>query len=89
MTLSEQPLAIRVLARLARRGPAPIFLGTIAYLLIALYAPGIIGAALLLLLVAALLAVGAHTWRVQSPGARLVRVLALSLLAAVAAVKLL
>ncbi|MEV4814108.1 DUF6703 family protein [Micromonospora avicenniae] len=78
-----------VLGRLARVNPTAVFLITLALVLVALFAPGVIGGVLLLALAAALVALLATTWPVQAPQTRLVRLLMLTLLVAVALVKLL
>lgn len=77
------------LARLARLNGTGVFLGTFAYLLVALFAPGIVGGALLLLLVAALAALTARTWPVQLPRTRVLRVTVLTFLVVVALIKIL
>ncbi|MEU4680722.1 MULTISPECIES: DUF6703 family protein [Micromonospora] len=78
-----------VLGRLARVNPTAVFLITLALVLVALFAPGVIGGVLLLALAAVLVALLATTWPVQAPQTRLVRLLMLTLLVAVALVKLL
>ncbi|GAB2954000.1 hypothetical protein GCM10027280_48070 [Micromonospora polyrhachis] len=77
------------LARLARLNPTTVFLATLALVLVAFFAPGIIGGALLLALVAGLALLMVRTWPVQPPATRAVRLLALTLLAAAALVKVL
>ncbi|MFD0785271.1 DUF6703 family protein [Micromonospora azadirachtae] len=78
-----------VLGRLARVNPTAVFLITLALVLVALFAPGVIGGVLLLALAAVLVTLLATTWPVQAPQTRLVRLLMLTLLVAVALVKLL
>jgi hypothetical protein len=76
------------LSRLARVNPTTAFLGTLVLVLAALFAPGIIGGGLLLLLAAGLAALMATTWPVQRPQTRAVRLLVLTLLIAVALMKI-
>lgn len=78
-----------VLGRLARVNPTAVFLITLALVLVALFAPGVTGGVLLLALAVLLVALLATTWPVQAPQTRLVRLLMLTLLVAVALVKLL
>ena len=89
MTSPDKPATDRLLARLARLNATTVFLVTIVYVLVALFAPGAVGAALLLLLAAALTALMAKTWPVQTPGNRVIRLLMLTLLVAAALFKLL
>jgi uncharacterized RDD family membrane protein YckC len=76
-----------LLRRLASVNPTTAFLVALAVLLAGLFLPGIIGAALLFLLVAALVALTFTTWPVQSPGVRAVRLTMLALLFAAALAK--
>lgn len=76
------------LSRLARVNPTTAFLATLVLVLVALFAPGIIGGGLLLLLAAGLAALMARTWPVQRPQTRAVRLLMLTLLVAVALAKI-
>jgi hypothetical protein len=69
-----------LLARLARINPTIAFVGALAVLLAGFFLPGIVGAALLFLLGAALAALTFSTWPVQSPSTRVVRVVLLALL---------
>ncbi|WBB66969.1 DUF6703 family protein [Micromonospora sp. WMMD812] len=85
MQRTQSPL----LARLARANPTAVFLATLALVLVALFTPGPVGGVLLLALAAALVALLATTWPVQAPQTRLIRLLMLTLLVAVALVKLL
>jgi hypothetical protein len=78
-----------LLARLARLNVTGVFLATIAFMLVALFAPGIVGGALLLALAAALAALAAKTWPVQPPRARALRLTMLTLLVALALFKIL
>ncbi|MGW0434348.1 hypothetical protein ACWDV4_17640 [Micromonospora sp. NPDC003197] len=77
------------LARLARLNPTVVFLATLTLVLVAFFAPGIIGGALLLALAAGLALLMVKTWPVQLPATRAVRLLALTLLVAAALVKIL
>jgi hypothetical protein len=76
-----------LLRRLARISPTTAFLVALAVLLAGLFLPGIIGAALLLVLGAALAALTFTTWPVQKPGVRAIRVILLMLLFAAAVAK--
>jgi hypothetical protein len=76
------------LARLARVNVTAVFLATIAIVLVALFAPGIVGGGLLLVLAAALAALMTRTWPVQPPRVRAFRLLMLGLLVAIALVKI-
>jgi hypothetical protein len=76
------------LSRLARVNPTTAFLGALVLVLVALFAPGIIGGGLLLLLAAGLAALTATTWPVQRPQTRALRLLMLTLLVAIALVKI-
>jgi uncharacterized protein DUF6703 len=75
-----------LLAKLARINPTTAFVVALIVLLAGFFLPGIVGAALLALLGAALAALTFTTWPVQSPSTRAVRVgLLLLLLAAIIA----
>ena len=76
-----------LLRRLARINPTVAFVAALAVLLGGLFLPGIIGAALLFLLGAALAGLTFTTWPVQSPPVRAVRVAMLTLLFAAAVAK--
>ena len=76
-----------LLRRLARVNPTTAFVVALAVLLAGLFLPGIIGAALLFLLGAALAVLTFTTWPVQSPPVRAVRVTMLVLLFAAAVAK--
>ncbi|WP_329103254.1 hypothetical protein OG792_26220 [Micromonospora sp. NBC_01699] len=78
-----------LLARLARVNPTVVFLATVAVVLVGLFAPGIVGGAVLLALAAGLVALLRLTWPVQPPATRIIRLLMLTLLVAVALVKIL
>lgn len=78
-----------VMTRLARANPTGVFLAALVLVLVALFAPGIIGGALLLALALALGALLVTTWPVQAPQTRVVRLVMLSLLVAAALVKIL
>ncbi|MFS8479750.1 MAG: DUF6703 family protein [Micromonosporaceae bacterium] len=75
-------------ARLARLNRSAVFLVTLAVVLVALFAPDPIGGLLLLLLAAGLAAVALHTWPVQPPATRALRLLVLGLLVVIALTKL-
>ena len=76
------------LARLARLNVTGVFLAVLAYLLVALFAPGVVGGALLLVLVLALAALMARTWPVTPPRARTLRLVVLVVLLAAALYKI-
>lgn len=76
------------LARLAQVNPTTAFLATLVLVLVALFAPGIIGGGLLLLLALGLAALTATTWPVQPAPTRAVRLLILVILVAVALAKI-
>jgi hypothetical protein len=85
MQRTQHPL----LGRLARVNPTTVFLVTLVLVLVALFAPGVVGAVLLLALAAALTALLLTTWPVQAPAGRLIRLVMLTLLLAAALAKLL
>ncbi|MEU4570021.1 DUF6703 family protein [Micromonospora sp. NPDC023956] len=85
MQRTQSPL----LARLSRANPTGVFLAVLALVLVGLLAPGPVGGVLLLLLAAALVALMRLTWPVQTPRTRLIRLLMLTLLVAIALAKLL
>ena len=76
-----------LLRRLASVNPTTAFLVALAVLLAGLFLPGIIGAALLFLLAATMVALTFTTWAVQSPGVRAIRITMLVLLFAAALAK--
>lgn len=76
------------LARLARLRGTPVFLATLAVVLLVLFAPDPIGGLLLLVLAAGLAAVLVRTWPVQPPTVRVLRLLILGLLVVIALTKL-
>ncbi len=76
-----------LLRRLARVSPTTAFVAALALLLAGFFLPGIVGAALLFVLCAALAALTFTTWPVQTPSTRVVRVLLLVLLLAVVVAK--
>ncbi|WP_422773752.1 DUF6703 family protein [Plantactinospora sp. WMMC1484] len=78
-----------LLTRLARVNPTAAFLGALVLVLVALFAPGIVGGALLLLLAAGLAALLVTTWPVQRTATRTLRLLILTLLVAAALMKIL
>jgi hypothetical protein len=76
-----------LLRRLARVSPTTAFLAALALLLAGFFLPGIVGAAVLFVLCAALAALTFTTWPVQTSSTRVVRVLLLVLLLAVVVAK--
>ncbi len=82
MTPSEN-----VLRRLARVSPTAAFLGALVLLLAGFFLPGIVGAALLFVLCAALAALTFITWPVQRTSTRVIRMVLLALLLAVVVAK--
>jgi uncharacterized membrane protein len=66
--------------RLTRINPTAAFVAALVLVLAGFLLPGIVGAALLFLLGAALAALTFTTWPVQSPSTRAVRTLLLALL---------
>lgn len=74
------PPSENLLRRLAGVNPTTAFVLALALLLAGLFLPGIIGAALLFVLGAAMAALTFTTWPVQSPPVRAVRVTLLVLL---------
>jgi hypothetical protein len=77
----------RVLVRLARLNKTLVFLVGAALVFAGLWLPGIVGAAILLLLAAGLGWVLAHTWALTPPPLRAIRVLILALVVGVALYK--
>jgi hypothetical protein len=69
-----------LLHRLARVSPARAFLATLVVMLLGLFLPGIVGAAVLALLAAGLIALTVTTWPVQPARTRAVRVILLGVL---------
>jgi hypothetical protein len=78
-----------LLHRLARINPTVAFVAALAVLLAGFFAPGIIGGALLFALGIGLAALTFTTWPVQTPAIRVVRLLMLTVLFAVAVAKVL
>lgn len=78
-----------LLRRLARINPTTAFIGALVVLLAGLFAPGVIGGALLFLLGAAMAALTFTTWPVQTAPTRVVRLVLLSLLIGIVMVKIL
>jgi hypothetical protein len=76
-----------LLHRLARINPTMAFVLALVVLLTGLFLPGIVGAALLFVLGAVLVALTATTWPVQKPATRAVRVVMLVLLFAAVVAK--
>ena len=69
-----------LLHRLARVPPARAFLATLVVMLLGLFLPGIIGAAVLALLAAALIGLSVTTWPVQPSRTRAVRLILVGVL---------
>ncbi|MEV6843839.1 DUF6703 family protein [Actinoplanes sp. NPDC051411] len=69
-----------LLHRLSRVPPARAFLGALALMLLGLFLPGIVGAAVLGVLAAALIALTVATWPVQPARIRAVRMILLGVL---------
>jgi len=76
-----------LLRRLARVSPTAAFVAALVLLLAGFFLPGIVGAALLFVLCAALAALTFITWPVQKPSTRIIRVALLVLLLAVVVAK--
>ena len=76
-----------LLRRLARVNPTTAFVVALVVLLAGFFLPGIIGALLLFLLGVALAGLTFTTWPVQTPSTRVIRVILLGLLLAVAVTK--
>ncbi len=74
--------------RLARVNPTVAFLGALVVVVAGLFAPGIVGGAVLVALAAGLAYLSWLTWSIQSPPTRVIRLVLLSALVAVAVVKL-
>jgi hypothetical protein len=85
MQRTQSPL----LTRLARLNSTTVFLAALVVVLVALFTPGVVGGLLLLALAATLVALLATTWPVQAPQTRVIRLVMVTLLIAVALVKLL
>ncbi|HEY7176098.1 MAG TPA: DUF6703 family protein [Micromonosporaceae bacterium] len=77
-----------VLHRLAGRKRQGVFLGALVVVLVALFLPGWFGTILLLAIVGALAWLGTRTWPVTPPHLRVMRVVILLLLVAVAIYKI-
>jgi hypothetical protein len=69
-----------MLTRLVQANRTTVFLLTLAFMLVALFTPGIVGALLLLALAAGLTALLRHTWPVLASGPRALRVVVIVLL---------
>ena len=78
-----------LLHRLARINPTVAFLIALVVLLAGFFAPGIIGGALLFALGAGLATLTVTTWPVQTPSTRVIRLVLLTVLFAVAVAKVL
>jgi hypothetical protein len=69
-----------LLHRLARVNPTRAFLGALVIMLAGLFLPGIVGAAVLFLLGAILVALTVTTWPIQPPPTRIIRIVMLIVL---------
>jgi hypothetical protein len=78
-----------VLDRLARTSPTTVFMAALVVVLLGLFLPGVAGGLLLLALAGGLAALLTKTWPVQPPSIRVLRVLVLALIVAVALTKIL
>jgi hypothetical protein len=76
-------------ARLARINPTAAFLGALVVVLVGLFAPGVIGGAVLLALAAGMIYLMALTWPITAPRTRAIRVIMLGLLLLGALLKIL
>jgi hypothetical protein len=76
-------------ARLARMNPTAAFLGALVVVLVGLFAPGVIGGAVLLALAAGMIYLMTHTWPITAQRTRTVRVIMLGLLLLAALLKIL
>jgi hypothetical protein len=89
VTAPDKTATDGLLARLVRLNLTGVFLATIAFVLVALFTPGIVGGALLLALAAGLGALMVRTWPVQAPATRGLRLTALAVVVAAALYKIL
>jgi hypothetical protein len=87
-TSLEEPGVPAFLYRLARANRTAVFGLTAALVLVALFAPGLVGAVLLLAMAAALFALSTVTWQLQPPATRLARLAILAGLVLIAVIKL-
>jgi hypothetical protein len=67
-------------ARLARINPTTAFLGALVVVLVGLFAPGVVGGAVLLALAAGMIYLMIRTWSITAPRARTIRLVMLGLL---------
>lgn len=77
-----------LLARLGQLNPTVVVLGTLALFLGVLLLPDLVGAALVLAIAAALGVLLSRTWPVLAPSARVLRLVVIGLLVAIAISKL-
>jgi hypothetical protein len=77
----------RLLQRLSKGGRTGVFLAALVVILLALFAPGWLGAVLIVVIVAVLTVLMRHTWAVQPTTTRAVRVTVLAALALLALYK--
>ncbi len=85
---STQATVVVMLTALARLDRTKVFLGTLAVALVGLFVPGVWGAVVLFVVVAALAALLAQTWTVTPVGMRIFRLLVLAGLAVIGASKI-
>jgi len=83
-----QPTQRRTPAPPTRISPTAAFLAALALLLVGLFAPGIVGATLLLTLAGGLVWLMTRSWPLQPVGGRLFRLVVLALLIAAALAKI-
>ncbi|MEE6258695.1 hypothetical protein [Plantactinospora sonchi] len=77
-----------LVTRLARVSPTTVFLVALTLVLVAFFAPGIVGGLLLLALAGLLGVLLVTSWPVQTPGTRTIRLVLLTLLIAFALMKI-
>jgi hypothetical protein len=77
-----------LLPRLARTSPTRVFLGGLAVALVGLFLPGAYGAVVLLAVVVGLGGLLGRTWPVTPPAARVLRVVILVIMVAIATSKM-
>jgi len=87
MARSDGPVPA-IVGRLRGLNPTTVFLITLAIALAAMLTPGVIGAVIVLAVVGALLALARLTWRFTPLPTKVMRVLILLVLVAVAIVKI-
>ncbi|HEV7706770.1 MAG TPA: hypothetical protein VGP16_01105 [Asanoa sp.] len=83
-----QPTQPAPAERLARVNPTRAFLGALVVVLAGLFLPGIFGGVVLLALAVGLIVLIRMTWAVQNPPTRLLRLVMLTALIGIAAIKI-